>query len=571
MKFRSNVKMVPIAAMLVAAFGASSQALAISNWVPTQSHATDVSGATAREAVEDGKTLHIAVSLQVRNKAALDKLVAAITSGQSSRVLSSEEVKRQFSPTEGQVAALVNHLRKAGFINIEVMQNNMMVTADGTAATARAAFNVEMRYFEKNGRKSFANVNDPVVPEELRDTVLAVHGLQTMHRAHRTFARMNAGSEATTEATIEATSGSAVSHNPTAWPTIYNATSLPTGANTTVGIITAASLTQTLKDLAIFVKNNKLATPVTSTVNVGGTGTTTSSGPTEWDIDSQDSIGAAGGALKSIIFYNAKALTDADMTTMFARAVSDNKAKVINVSLGGCETDSKNDGSEAASDQAFETGIAQGQTFAVASGDSGSYECSGNKTSIQSYPAVSPYVIAVGGSTVYTTSAGAWSSETVWSCTSYTACTSKNGTGGGGGGVSTTETAPSWQVASGVLGTSTKRGVPDISFSGNPSSGATVIVNGKSASGWGGTSLATPIFVGFWARIQSAHSNTLAFPASSIYKYGVANQSTLFHDITSGSNGGYSAKAGWDYASGFGSINIGNFATFINNNPNDGF
>ncbi len=168
-------------------------------------------------------------------------------------------------------------------------------------------------------------------------------------------------------------------------------------------------------------------------------------------------------------------------------------------------------------------------------------------------------MISVGGTTVYTTSAGAWSSETVWSCTSSSNCAND---GGGGGGVSSTETAPSWQTSSGVLGSSTKRGVPDIAFDGNPSSGVSAIVNGKSAQ-WGGTSLATPIFVGFWARIQSAHSNSLAFPASAIYEYGVANESTLFHDITSGTNGGYSAKTGWDYTSGFGSINIGNFYTFI--------
>jgi pseudomonalisin len=558
MKFRSNVKMVPIAAMMALAFGASSQASAVA-WVQTQSHAADVSEATPREAMQAGEAVHIAVSLQVRNKAGLDELVAAIASGQSSRVLSSEEVKRQFAPTQEQVNAVVRHLRKSGYRNIEVAPNNLLITADGTAGTARAAFNVEMKHFEKNGLKSFANVNDPVVPKELGNIILSIHGLQTVHRAHRTMAKMNVENEAS----IEASTASAVAHNPTTWPTIYNANSLPNAANTTIGIITAASLTQTMTDLATFVQNQNLAMPKTSIVNVGGTGTTTSSGPTEWDIDSQDSLGAAGGAVKSMIFYNAVALTDADMTSMFNRAVSDNQAKVINVSLGGCETDSKNDGSEAADDQIFETGIAQGQTFAVSSGDSGSYECKGNKTSIQSYPAVSPYVIAVGGTRVYTTSAGAWSSETAWTCSTYSGCTSKGGTGGTGGGVSSTEAAPAWQKSSGVLGTSTKRGVPDISFAGDPASGASVIVNGQSVT-WGGTSLAAPIFAGFWARIQSAHSNNLAFPAQALYQYGVANESTLFHDITTGSNGGYKSKVGWDYTTGFGSINVGNFATFIN-------
>ncbi|HEX8955891.1 MAG TPA: S53 family peptidase [Burkholderiaceae bacterium] len=554
MKFRSNAKMLPIAAMLAAAFGVGSQASA-ATMVQTRTRTPDFTDAVPAETMQAGESIHIAVTLQVRNKPALDELTAAIAAGQSSRVLSSEEFKRQFAPTQDQVDAVVAHLRKSGFVNIDVAENNMLVTADGTSGTARDAFGVEMRHFVKDGVRSYANTNDPVVPEELGNIILSVHGLQTMHRMHRMMVKSDMRNTAVKEAT-----GSAVGHNPTAWPTIYNATGLPTAADTSIGIITAGSLKQTMADLAAFVKKQNLAMPATSTVNVGGTGVSTSSGPTEWDIDSQDSLGAAGGAVKSMIFYNAVALTDADMTSMFNRAVSDNKAKVINVSLGECESSAKSDGAEASDDQIFQAGVAQGQTFAVASGDTGSYEC-GGKTSKQSYPAVSPYVIAVGGTKVLTTPAGAWASETVWTCTTPSGC-SRSGTGGSGGGVSATETAPTWQKSSGVLGSSTKRGVPDIAFAGDPSSGAICIVNGASAQ-WGGTSLATPIFVGFWARIQSAHSNSLAFPASAIYKYGAANESTLFHDITSGSNGGYSAKTGWDYTTGFGSIDVGNLYRFI--------
>ncbi|HSY30260.1 MAG TPA: S53 family peptidase, partial [Burkholderiaceae bacterium] len=278
---------------------------------------------------------------------------------------------------------------------------------------------------------------------------------------------------------------------------------------------------------------------------------------------SQDSLGAAGGVVKSMVFYAAASFSDADLNADYNTAVSANVAKVINVSLGECETGAKSDGTEATDDQIFETAVAQGQTFAVASGDSGSYEC-GGRTNEQSYPAVSPYVIAVGGTTLSTTSGGVWSSETAWSCTSYRTCP-QSADGGGGGGPSTTEAAPSWQVSSGVLGTSTKRGVPDIAFDANPESGSLPIVDGT-ATQYGGTSLATPIFVGFWARIQSAHSNGLVFPATALYKYGSANESTIFHDVTSGSNGGYSAKAGWDYVTGFGSLNVGAFATFVTNN-----
>ena len=53
--------------------------------------------------------------------------------------------------------------------------------------------------------------------------------------------------------------------------------------------------------------------------------------------------------------------------------------------------------------------------------------------------------------------------------------------------------------------------------------------------------------------VKSAHSDGLVFPATTLYKFGAANESTIFHDVTSGSNGGYSAATGWDYTTGFGS------------------
>ena len=53
----------------------------------------------------------------------------------------------------------------------------------------------------------------------------------------------------------------------------------------------------------------------------------------------------------------------------------------------------------------------------------------------------------------------------------------------------------------------------------------------------GGTSLAAPLFAGFYSRIQAAHGNTLGFPALALYSGAAANPA-WFHDITSGGNGG---------------------------------
>jgi subtilase family serine protease len=248
-------------------------------------------------------------------------------------------------------------------------------------------------------------------------------------------------------------------------------------------------------------------------------------------------------------------LSDANLTQGYNRAVSDNLAKAINVSLGGCETAFQ--GSEATQDQIFQTAVAQGQMFSVSSGDSGAYECGASAGKAQSYPAVSPYVMSIGGTTLSTTNGNTWAGETVWSCSSPSTC-QQSSSGGAGGGPSLTENAPSWQTAAGVLGTSTKRGVPDISFDAAPSSGALIRVQGANQQ-VGGTSLAAPIWAGFWARIQSNAGNTLPFPAQTIYQ-GAASHPTWFHDVTSG-NQGYAAGTGWDYASGYGSVVISNLAS----------
>jgi pseudomonalisin/xanthomonalisin len=524
-------------------------------WHATHSHAPDASDYTPGAEMRSGDALHVAVSLQLRNREQLDAFAAGLMSGQTSAPLTSEQFLSRYAPTAADVAVVVKHLSQSGFVNIEVSPNNLLVSADGSVGAAHSAFNVQMRHYSKGDRAAYANTNDPVVPSALSGIVLGVHGLQTVHLAHTAQIEVQASSYAT--------AGKA-GHSPTAWPAVYNASALPTAANTTIGIITAGSMTQTLTDLSSFARGAGYAQPAVSVVSIASTSrrqTTTSSSSTdntaEWNIDSQNALGAAGGAVKSIVFYAANSLSEADLTAAYNAAVAANVAKVISVSLGECETNARLTGTAATDDQIFLAAVAQGQTFVVASGDAGSYEC-GGKTNAQSYPAVSPYVIAVGGTSVTTGTTGAWTGETVWACSNYSTCASNGGTGGG---ASIIEAAPAWQLTSKVLGTSTRRGVPDISFAGDPSTGAITLVNGKNVQ-YGGTSLSAPIFAGFWARIQSANGNRLAFPAPALYKYGVA-QAALFHDVVSGSNGGYSAAKGWDYTTGFGSLNVGAFAAFV--------
>jgi pseudomonalisin len=528
--------------MIAAAFG--SQAHAAATWASTATHAPEVysrsSGeALARaEAVAPGQALHITVSLQMRNRDQLDQRIAGLRAGTRQDFLTSADAVALHLPTQAQVQAVVQHLQQAGFRHIVVADNRLLVSAEGSAMNAAAAFNTQLHNFGTGADRVFANVTDAQVPASLKSTVLAVHGLQNAAGFHTMIQEPDAHPEAR---------GGGVGHQPTDFPLIYNASGLPPATKATIGIISSGSMAPTLSDFAAFLAKTGFPSFTPTVVNTDPASTDTSGTP-EWDLDSQNSLSAAGGQVKGMIFYTASSLNDTPLIQAFNGAVSANQATAVNISLGGCETSSKSSGFTASSDQIFALGVAQGQTFTVSTGDSGSKECGRRAGNAQSYPAVSPYVMAIGGTTLVTTGTTAYKRETTWKS--------------GGGGPSLTEPAQSFQIASGVLKGATSRGVPDISFDADPNSGSIIIVNGANAQ-YGGTSLSAPLFAGFWARIQSQHGSMLVSPGAGFYQYGVASPS-LFHDVTSGSNGGFTAVAGWDYATGFGSVDIGALATFIN-------
>jgi pseudomonalisin len=517
-----------------------------------------------------GEAAHVVVSLRVRNLAKLKALGQAVNergNRRYHRFLTPAQFLSDFAPSEAQVRKVVAYLRESGFVGIRVSKNRLLISADGTAGTVKTAFNTPLVHFRQGNRTVFANSAPAQVPENLGGTVLSVLGLQNVTRAH-TMAVRGPRTQARTMAT-----GTETGHYPTEWPNLYGAADLPTGANTTVGIVTIGGANQATQDLNQFTQANNLATVNVSAEQTGdpnGNYSDDQAGQGEWDLDSQDIVGAAGGAVNQLIFYEAdmNASGNTGLTQAFNQAVTDNTAKVVNVSLGWCETDAQADGTVAAEDQIFATAVAQGQTFSVSSGDEGAYECNnrgypdGSTYSI-SWPASSPNVISVGGTTLFTTASGGWASETVWN----------EGLDGNGklwastGGTSQVESVPSWQSALAVSPKPTGRAVPDISFDAAQGSGALVYNYGQIQQ-IGGTSLASPIFVGLWARLESAHSNSLGFPASSLYS-AVKSTPSLVHDVTSGNNGyqgyGYNAGRGWDYPTGWGSIVMSNLASYVEN------
>jgi pseudomonalisin/xanthomonalisin len=502
-------------------------------WQTTATHAhVSAAAVNTSDLLPFNRPIQVQVALKLQNRASLDRFIAAAHNPASplfQAKLQSAAVAANFLPSQAQAQAVADYLSRAGFTHVSIAANRLLVSADGTAGTVRAAFGTRfVKAADANGRAAYANIDDAKVPAALADFVLAVSGLQTVTHPHTMLARASNKGGAGSGRPGSGGTVSMVGHNPTAFPTIYNVGGTPAASTITVGIISDGDMTQPLKDLTSFTTANHLPAVNTQVVTVGAPGTDTSGTP-EWDLDSQNIVGMSGGVGK-LIFYAANSLSNSALTAAFNQVVSDNQAQVINVSLGECETSAFQDGSMAADDQILALGAAQGQTFSISTGDSGSNECSKKPTgTTPSYPASSPYVVAVSGTSLVTDGSGNWLGETLWS--------------GAGGSPSTVEPKPSWQTQGG----GTTRDVADVAFDADPNSGAIIIVNGSNAQ-YGGTSLSAPLFAATWARMLAAHPG-LGFAAPHLYTVSTAS----YHDVTSGSNGGETATVGWDYASGFGS------------------
>ncbi len=252
---------------------------------------------------------------------------------------------------------------------------------------------------------------------------------------------------------------------------------------------------------------------------------------------------------------------------------------VISISYGVCEaTVAPYTAARTLFNRQAAATAALGITIVVAAGDSGSSSCahgvqpsqltSFDEQKSASWPATSPWVLAVGGTNLTLTPANAIESSGVWNDTEYPSPYQQ--TAAGGGGVSTFEKRPWWQPA--IPGQSTFRMVPDVAAFADPSPGYAIICShevqgcgpspGQTISFVGGTSAATPLVAGMIALWdQQARQSGLPNPGFvPPLLYSIAQHAPgSFLDITTGSNavfGGVScctATPGFDLASGLGS------------------
>lgn len=552
--------------------GAKNSTVAVaapSGWATTSTQAVSVANASDAGALSATTPITVRLALGVHNEDALAKTVA---SGQR---FSDAQLLSQYAATDAEVSQVTSYLQSQGFSNITVEPNHLLISADGTAAKAQSAFNTSLHAFSLAGKTVYANVAPAYVPVSLGGIVVAVLGLN--NAAHM------ASSPTDCFPTNPPPGGTPCvrSYDAHAIQTFYNAGTTPTASNTTVAVMAEGDVSQTVSDLAYAEKVQGLA-QVPVTVKKIGLSSPDTAGVIEWDLDTQSSTGIAG-TVKTLYLYATTSLTDSDIANEFSHWESDNLAQTGNASFGECEVSAYLDGSMKADDNVMLFAAAHGQTMFASSGDTGS-SCAllptngapGSGPPLVEYPAASPWIIAVGGTTVTSNADETYDGEVAWNA--------------GGGGLSQFENATSWmqpvQLTTGILAAGNLRGVPDIAMAADPNAGGYLLYSVTPIQtttgacgepcGVGGTSEASPLSMGVYARMLSAHPS-LGFAGPHLYanyqKYeggetlvqGPPPYETYggFHDIIAGANGTYTAAPGYDYTTGLGTFDISNLNATI--------
>ncbi|HKV85854.1 MAG TPA: S53 family peptidase [Ktedonobacterales bacterium] len=213
----------------------------------------------------------------------------------------------------------------------------------------------------------------------------------------------------------------------------------------------------------------------------------------------------------------------------------------------------------------YERAAREHVTVFSSTGDSGSanVDVNGNNFPFPTvnYPASSKWVSAVGGTSLFADTSGAYQSETVWN----------NGPGSAtGGGVSQIFEEPNFQKTTLNSGDQAilnhHRGIPDISWNANPRTSILIYLSFLTPGFYriGGTSEGSPQLAGMIADANQWAGRPLGYLNPALYALGSgANYSADFHDVTVGDNSnqgipGYSATPSWDAATGWGTPNATN-------------
>ena len=477
-----------------------------------------------------GMATHVDLSLGLKVRQG-DELARLVASG---RTVTPEEYVMRFGPDPIRVKAAVEVLTSNGLKAATWRPGSALIAAGGPAPAVAAMFAIDIEDYQlPSGATFYASLDTPKLAPVLAAVITSVNGLDS-YRHERTYAVRPGGL------------------TPTDVLAFYNLKPLRDAGLDGAGITVVLP---EIDDLPNLTDLNKFAAefglppydPLLTLKRDTSWGTPEKpQGETTLDLEI---IHQVAPAAKMVVYFSAPDFAHADRA--FDQMVSDHLGSVISESLGACESDTPS-GHRDQYASIQNRSAAQGMSHFVASGDGGAYTCGVAAAPATSFPATLPNVTAVGGTTVFESVQGVYFKEVAWGA--------PLAEGGSGGGASQFYAVPDYQKVVSQAAGHALRQVPDVAANADPSTGFHIVFGGHEGQA-GGTSAAAPLWAATVALIdqdlkrKGLRETGFANPA--IYWMG-ANASRLparpFHDVTGGNNLAFDAMPGWDFATGWGSM-----------------
>jgi subtilase family serine protease len=385
------------------------------------------------------------------------------------RWLSPQEFGQQFGPAETDIASVTTWLQSHGFRVNKVSAGRTVIEFSGTAGQVRKAFHTEIHKFVVNDEEHWANASDPQIPAALQPVVrgfVSLHNFRKQPQIKSYDQRIAAKLSPESAPQVTFSNG----HHalgPGDYAVIYNMNPIlqgppgvsgpPAGFGTTIAIVGRSNIN--IDDVSRFwgifaVRSDRpevfLDGPDPG--NLGG------GEEVEAVLDTSWSGALAPGAMIRLVVSASTEVTDgADLSELYI--IDNDVGQIMSESFGGCEALATS-AQATAVNQLAEQAAAEGITYIVSSGDTGSAGCDHLSETTATGPlsvnllASTPFTVAVGGTqfnengsdSLYWSSVnnGAMASalryipEDVWneSCTVTQCGQSKPNIAAGGGGAS---------------------------------------------------------------------------------------------------------------------------------------
>jgi subtilase family serine protease len=483
--------------------------------------------------------------------------------------LTPAEFRRRFAPTQSQVGAVQSWLRASGFTIDHTPLNHHYVAAHGTVAQVESAFATEMDVYSVRGINVRSPRSDVSVPASVAPLVKGVVGLDDsavfVHTNHivdknappsagfrnapplsafwAQFVSPYAYPAGFTDLASPATAPWSVrGHTPAQIKSAYGITGAGDGSGQTVAVIDAYASPTILQDVNQWSTNRGLPTMgPNQLIQVVAPGTfrrpqNPSQDPQGWygeeTLDIEAVHGMAPGAK---IVYVGAPNNYRDLDAALNHVVDRHLAQIVTNSYG-FHTELLPPGYVKPVEDTLIQAAAEGIGVYFSSGDSGD-ETATFGFATTDWPASSPWVTAVGGTSLGVGQNGARVLETGWGTSTYNcnqttlACTRTGWLYGAGGGVSQVFAKPDYQAALNVSG----RAVPDIAALGDPQTGMLVGQTQTFPEGAhydeyriGGTSLSSPIMAGIMALADQSAGTPHGFANPLFY-----SNAGAFYDVLS--------------------------------------